>query len=635
MQGRRTRKTTGLKQYMRQGIQRRDYVQYFTNSILGIMLIFIQYPAAGDVTDSALPDDDEAAYLIRQISFQGNKNLERKALSRIFGVHAGKPYVREKIIAGLMRIISDYRKNGFVFASIAPEVVPVSTDQVHIRIQINEGSQIRTGQVTMSGNRLFSTSDLQRELGLHDGTPFSQIALEGGIDRILALYSERGHPKMQIELSEFHLLPDHGKIDFHLNVHEGDEVRIGEIKLTGLKKTKSHVVLRDLPIQTGEVFDQRKIDQSLRHLTNLGYFYEVNPLVLEEGQTPDTIVFHARMTEARTGRLTGIIGYAPPSSEVDDAPRLTGTIEASDSNLLGTGRRASFFWKSGLLKTLRFGYREPWAFGKPASIGVEYVQLKQRNQFTDAESEEQSGSLTISTRFRETFEGALAISYKRIDYAAVDASLPVPTGPVDLPASSNRPFSQFPRNGPLDIQAQTGVKHGVTFSLIRDSRNYFLNPTRGRRDSVAFEFSRGDFRLRKLWADFQQYLPTWRKQVIALGLHAATTWGDNIPPTELFYLGGANTLRGYNEDWFSGPRRVYTNFEYRLIVGRASRIFVFVDLGSVTQVSQPSVFAPLRVGYGFGMRLESRGGLLRIDYGLAAGSSALQGKIHVNLGTSF
>ena len=538
-------------------------------------------------------------------------------------------------MAGLARIIGEYKKAGFVFASISPQVVPVSVDQVHIRIQIDEGSQIRTGQITMNGNKLFSSSELERELGLPGGSPFSQIALDAGIDGILALYSERGHPKAQIELSEFQLFPDRGQVDFHLNVDEGDKVRISEIKLTGLKKTKPRVVLRELPIQTGEVFDQRKIDQSLRRLRNLEYFYEVNPLALEEAQTPDTIVFHARVTEARTGRFSGVIGYGAPASEVDDAPRLTGTIEASENNLLGTGRRANFFWKSGLLKSLRFGYQEPWAFGKPVNVGMEYAQLKQRNQFTDATSEEQSGILTVGTRFHGNFNGKLAISYKRIDYAAVGSSLPVPTGPVDLPPRSDHSFSPLPQDGAFNVREQNGVKYGVTFSIMRDSRNYFLNPTRGGRDSMAFEFSRGDFRLRKLWVDLQQYFPTWRKQVIALGLHAATTWGTNIPPTELFYLGGANTLRGYDEDWFSGPRRVHANFEYRLIVGRASRIFAFVDLGSVTQVDQPATFDPLHVGYGFGMRLESRGGLLRIDYGLAEGSSALQGKIHVNLGTSF
>ena len=197
------------------------------------------------------------------------------------------------------------------------------------------------------------------------------------------------------------------------------------------------------------------------------------------------------------------------------------------------------------------------------------------------------------------------------------------------------PQLQSRLNPTFDGQPQNGVKYGLTFSLTRDSRDFFLNPTRGRRDRVAFEFSRGDFKLRKLWLDLQQYLPTWQKQVIAIGVHGAATWGGNIPPTELFYLGGAKTLRGYDEDWFSGPRRAYANIEYRLLAGRTSHLFVFVDLGAVTKINEPSVFEPLRVGYGFGMRLESKGGIISMDYGLAKGSSALQGKLHVNIGTSF
>ena len=181
--------------------------------------------------------------------------------------------------------------------------------------------------------------------------------------------------------------------------------------------------------------------------------------------------------------------------------------------------------------------------------------------------------------------------------------------------------------------------------MTRDTRDYFLNPTRGRRDSVAIEVSRSDFQLRKVWLSFQQYFPTWRKQTIAVELHGAAAWGFTaqlasrsdivIPPTELFYLGGATTLRGYDEDWFSGPRRVYANLEYRFLVGPDSQIFVFTDLGTVTLIETPSVFDRLRVGYGVGARLESKGGILRINYGLAAGDSPLRGKIHVNLGASF
>ncbi|MCY4566674.1 MAG: BamA/TamA family outer membrane protein, partial [Candidatus Poribacteria bacterium] len=381
---------------------------------------------------------------------------------------------------------------------------------------------------------------------------------------------------------------------------------------------------------------------SYRRLRNLGYFYQVNPNVLEAGETEDRINFHARVTEARTGQLSGVIGYAPPDTDTDAAPQLTGVLEARETNLLGTGRQVNLYWKSGLLKILRLGYAEPWILGKPLTIGIEYGQLKQRTpdrgQFqgfpdnaSETVSEEQSGNVSATTNFGRVFEGIMTLGYKRINIPNVDtSSLPSSTPDFQTPIlSDSRAIS------PTEPTPYIGTKYSVTLRLIRDTRDYFLNPTRGRRDSIAFEVSRSDFRLRKAWLSLQQYFPTWQKQTVAVELHGAATWGVNIPPTELFYLGGATTLRGYDEDWFSGPRRVYANLEYRFLVGPDSQIFVFTDLGAVTLIETPSVFDTLRVGYGFGARLESRGGILRINYGLAAGDSLFRGKIHVNLGAAF
>lgn len=613
----------------------------FCTRFIALIPIFsfltIPFTTLGDADDTVLPTpiNPEPTYLIRQITFEGNEYLNRKQLAHRIGVDAGQPYDKGEILEGLNHITAEYRKNGFISVAIRPEIDVISTDQVRIRVHIDEGVQVRTGEITFDGFQLFSVRELRRELRLRKGSPFSHSALEQGIERILALYSEHGYPKVEIHPTDFHLSSAGGTIDFHLQIREGDLIRIGEVKLSGLKKTKADVVRRELPIQAGDVFNQREIDQSFHRLVNLGYFYEVNPAVLEPGNASDEIVFNAHLTEARTGRFSGVIGYAPPTSQFENAPQLTGVIEASETNLLGTGRRANFFWKSGLISTLQIGYEEPWPFGKPFKIGVEFSRLKQRNQFTDAESKEQSTRLIVATRFRSLFEGSLALSYKQIELPSLAAPF--------TPTNSTDPFSQLGSQSQLKSTAdgadpifgENGVKYGVTLSLARDSRDYFLNPTRGRRDHIAFEFSRGDFKLRKLWLDFQQYFPTWRKQVIAIGLHGAAAWGENIPPTELFYLGGANTLRGYDEDWFSGPRRVHANIEYRFLTGRTSQIFAFVDLGSVTDIDQPTKLDPLRVGYGFGMRLESKGGALRMDYGLAKGSSALQGKIHVNLGTTF
>ena len=604
--------------------------------------------------DATTPDNKTEAttqsrYRIHQLRFTGNEHFNEKKLITLFGWKEEKSYSREEIIEAFERIIAGYRDEGFIFAETFSNITVIpGTGQINgetpvsITAEIVEGKPLRTGTLTLSGNQRFSVDEIRDQLGIKEGNLFTQVALEQGIERIQTLYSEHGYPKVEIEPKNIQLLPEIGTINFELNIREGAQVKIGEVKVSGLKKTKTQVALREIHVKPNDNFKQRDIDTSYRRLRNLGYFYQVNPNVLEAGETEDRINFHARVTEARTGQLNGVVGYAPPDSDTDAAPQLTGVFEARETNLLGTGRQVNFYWKSGLLKILRFGYAEPWIFGKPLTICIEYGQLKQRNlnrgqlqgfpdNAPETVSEEQSGSISATTNFGRIFEGIMTLGYKQINVPNVGPpSVTTPTSNFQTPI-----FSDPRATSPTEPTPYIGTKYSVTLRLTRDTRDYFLNPTRGRRDSIAVEVSRSDFRLRKAWLSLQQYFPTWRKQTIAVELHGAAAWGVNIPPTELFYLGGATTLRGYDEDWFSGPRRVYANLEYRFLVGPDSQIFVFTDLGAVTLIETPSVFDTLRVGYGFGARLESRGGILRINYGLAAGESLLRGKIHVNLGAAF
>ena len=607
-------------------------------------------------SSDAVPDSNDTEnditkphYYIRQLRFDGNAHFNQRRLTNLFEWQSEKAYTQTEIREGFERILESYRKDGFVFVEMTPAVSPISANEmdVSITVRIVEGKQIRIGTLTLKGNQLFSADEIRDELNLKQGKLFTETALAGGIERIQTLYSERGYPKVEIETKDIQLSSETATVDFQLHIREGSQIRIGEVKVSGLQKTKTAVVLREIPVKPDQRFDQRDIDTSYRRLRNLGYFYQINPNVLEAGATADRINFHAHVTEAKTGRLSGVIGYAPPDTEVDATPQLTGVLEASETNLLGTGRQFDFYWKSGLLRILRLSYAEPWIFGKPLTVGVAYGQIKQRSlgrdQFggfpsddSETVSEERSGSVSATTNFGRVFEGTMTLGYKQIN---------VPN--VGLPPTTVTPFEiQSPiATQSIDSQTYRGTKYSLTLRLTRDTRDYFLNPMRGRRDSIAFEVSRSDFRLRKAWLSLQQYYPTWRKQTIAVELHGAIAWGFEaqlasdsdivIPPTELFYLGGATTLRGYDEDWFSGPRRVYANIEYRYLVGPDSQIFAFTDLGAVTLLETPSVFDRLRVGYGFGARLESRGGILRLNYGLAAGDSLLRGKIHVSLGASF
>ena len=211
--------------------------------------------AIGDSEQPPLDSTDNAEkpHLIRQITFDGIEHLNRKQLAKIIDIEAGQPYLAEEMVA-LNRVLEQYREDGFIFASIEPEVETIPPDQVHIRLHIHEGTPVRTGEIMIEGNHLISTDDLRRALGLREGAPFTHAAFEDGIEKILTLYSERGYPKAEIEPTNFHLSEEQGTVDLRLQIRERSQIRIGEVKLTGLQKTKPEVVLRELPVQSRRRF---------------------------------------------------------------------------------------------------------------------------------------------------------------------------------------------------------------------------------------------------------------------------------------------------------------------------------------------------------------------------------------------
>lgn len=583
------------------------------------------------IIDNAQEDiTPEPSYKISRIIYDGNKLFKQNKLNELFRWIKVKEYNLEEIRTGIKNIVQAYKKNGFVFVLVVPKVILNSehNNNISLIVSISEGKRLRFGDLNLLGNELFSNSILIRQLNLKKGQYFTQTILEKGIERIQLFYSEHGYPMVEIEPSNINLIADTSTINFDLKIREGKKVRLSGIEISGLKKTKKNVVLREIPIKVDDIFDQRKIDQSYHRLRNLGYFNYIDPNLLDSGPTDDTVQLHAKVNEARTGRLILILGYAPPVVGSESIPKLTGVVEMNESNLMGSGREVNFFWKSGLLNTLTIGYKEPWILGKPIKLGGTYSQLKQHNTNNEVQSEEQSASISANSTLSNYYESDVVIGYKRINFTGfippVLNTTPIQTPPSTILTSSSQPTS-----------IESGTKYSVTVRITRDSRDYFLNPTRGRRDSIAVELSKSEFRLRKIWLDLQQYHQTWENQIVAIELHGAIGWGINIPPTELFYLGGTTTLRGYDEDWFSGPRILYGNIEYRFLVGRNSQLFTFLDLGTVSFIDRPSVFDTLRIGYGFGARLESKGGIIQLDYGLAAGESALKGKIHVKLGASF
>jgi outer membrane protein insertion porin family len=111
-----------------------------------------------------------------------------------------------------------------------------------------------------------------------------------------------------------------------------------------------------------------------------------------------------------------------------------------------------------------------------------------------------------------------------------------------------------------------------------------------------------------------------------------------VPFFEQYFAGGADTIRGYEEDRFWGKQQLLTTLEYRHPIQKAFNVILFVDYGGAwggygsvnkfTQSSSPN----LNLGYGIGFSFRTPLGPLRLDLGF---NKEGKSRTHFLIGTSF
>jgi len=521
-----------------------------------------------------------AAVKVDSIEITGNRIISKVDLLRTLQLTPGGEVSEEEIEPAISKVLREYVRRGYLFASIDYSFQPNGKEGTKLTLRVNEGKRVKIGNIRIVGNSILSGEEIKRALKLRG--KFDPGKIEEGIKRVLRIYAEKGYPLARMSLTEFRLSKDRSKLNFDIMIDEGDPVRIADVRVTGLKKTKPKVILRQLPIRAGMPYRQSLVDESIRLLRNMPYIYDVEPKAIEIGERTDEVIFNAHVIEAHSGRIEGMLGYAPPITPESRA-KLTGTIFIDETNILGSGRALHFEWRSAESKRIEFRYLEPWILGRPIDLSLRYER--------QAGFKSYGISLISRLNFRYLIKGGF--SYEM----------------AELNGMRNR-----------------AVKFEAGFR--RDVRDYALNPTSGDVESANLGVTAGDYRLGRFTLGAQIYLSTRRNQVLALGAHLGKLFGRDIPPFELFSLGGANTLRGYPEGWFQGGSMAYANLEYRFLTGLGSHLFLFVDLGTTNPPQ-------LQISYGVGARLEARSGRLNLCYGLARGDSILNGKIHVSLGTAF
>lgn len=481
------------------------------------------------------------------------------------------------------------------------------------RVDISEGKVSPVESVEVTGASDEGRSLIEPIFEDAIGRPFRPGRFDADIGLALKAYDEAGFPVARItpEITA----GGEGGLGVVLAVDEGPRATIGSIEFEGVARTRHGVLERETGLVPGRPYDGSEVARARRNLLRLGVFEDVSEARLSLNPADSSLVVTFEAVEARTSFLEGVLAYAP----TPEGNELYGQFEVDLRNIAGTLRRAGVYWMrrgSGRSAWL-VHYREPRIFTLP--IGLEGSI---DSDIDEAAYERRKFSLRLVQQ-----DG------RRFELSAGWFLASVREGPLveDIPGDGER--SSYDENG-FDV--------GFAF----DGTDRVVNPTRGARADLRLEFSSlkcddCDVPDRTIWTGLLGGSYVFGIAGNTVGFAAARFQSVNaengpVPPSHLIRVGGVNSLRGYPEEWFVTEEVFVATAELRYIVGRRSRLYLFIDAGTLTDLQHDLTdLGSLLAGYGFGLTTGSRIGVFRVEIATARGEPLSEAKLHLALTQRF
>ncbi len=485
---------------------------------------------------------------------------------------------------------------------------------MNLIISINEGRQYKTGKITMKGNKLFDTDLLMQLLDIYEGDVFSPAKVDSSAESIRDYYGQYGYLDSIARMKRKPNLKT-GAIDLEIEIVESERFYLESIYISGNEKTKSEVILRELALAPGEIFDLVRMKDSENRLKNTRFFDEVK-LSPEASGIPNRRNLKITLKEGRTGNITFGAGF----STVEN---LVGTVELTQTNFdwrkysnyfQGAGQKFRIRASIGLYSNqVIVSYEEPWVFNRELAFGTELFRTDS-GYYSDYYSEVRLGAtFYLRKRIYELIETRL--SYTVEDVQIYDVSSDAPSFIKD--EAGHRSISQ------------------VGLSFLRDNRDNYMMPTSGTRfellQNIAGGPLMGQTNLYRLEGRAGWWIPTfeWGSQVLSFVGRAGTVMGygnKDVPYFEKYFLGGGYNMRGFKyrkvgrldsatKEPFGGDSFAYLSVEYSVEVFNPVRFAVFYDIGFVNANDWDWDPSDYNSDFGIGLRIVLMGAPMRIDLG--------------------
>jgi outer membrane protein assembly factor BamA len=508
-----------------------------------------------------------------------------------------------------------------------------------VTIHVVEGAPYSVGEMSLSG----LPDELQQEsmatLALATGERYRPGAVAEGLERLEASLRRAAYRQARADVNA-RVDAKAARVDIAVGVTPGPRSILRDVVVEGGDATKP-AVAGAIVLEPDAPLDAAAIGETRRRLYGLDVYrsvdIEIQPVapVLPTTAGPSTeqpVIARIALEERPRYRLR--YGLAINDERVTDGrdTRVGFAADVENRNIFGRGATG------GLSLRLRRDQQTGRAtlgasrlFGLPLR-SIVFVE-REREQLNPEGAFPITADITSLTaeqayRFRPTIEWRYGYGIER-----------------------NHTFIRTQEPGAFDL---TVTIARLTTSGLVDRRDDPFKPARVWFVASAFELSRAgigsDLQFLRDFTQYSHYLPVGRGLVVASGARlglARTFGGEVLIPSERFYAGGANTVRGYREDDL-GARSIFDdaeggsallvlNGELRFPIYRWLKGVGFVDLGNIYPTVSEISLGDLQIGVGTGARLDTPFGLIRLDFGVPVNRRSFdpRWRVHFGLGHAF
>lgn len=233
------------------------------------------------------------------VSHRGNDKIRDDLIDPEVHVKVGDVYDARRVEEDRKRILELYKKDGYVFAEVTPQVERPQAGGVEITYAIDEGAKVSVREIVFSGNTHFKEREIRKVMATKKHNMFSWLTGSGvynlevakvDMDRIRALYHNAGFIEAKVGGPEVRLSEDRKEATVVFSIVEGAQYTVRSLALRGNEHIATDKLLEGLNTVVGELYSRENVRKDIAKLSERygdeGYFFvDIVPRTQPDAET--------------------------------------------------------------------------------------------------------------------------------------------------------------------------------------------------------------------------------------------------------------------------------------------------------------------------------------------------------------